>query len=298
MSTIANLARSIALRIPAVQRVVSQRDNLLHEMDELRSQVRKTPTTSVLDRYVSTQPRPGSALMIFDGTWTSYIPGYGLGQTQLFDDHRIRWLEEKCGGFKGKRVLELGPLEAGHTSMIARAGAESILSIESNTTAFLKCLVVKNLLGFNANILLGDFRLYLENCTETFDFLLASGVLYHMTDPVKLLQGMARVSRSIGIWTHYYDSDVILGKEHLSKKFSKEPKKERIGTREITSYRQSYLEALDWSGFCGGSEPISYWLTRDSLLGLLEDMGFRIETGQEAKEHINGPCITLYATKK
>jgi hypothetical protein len=76
-----------------------------------------------------------------------------------------------------------------------------------------------------------------------------------MTDPVKLLQGMARVSRSIGIWAHYYDSDVILGKEHLSKKFSKEPKRERVGTREITSYRQSYLEALDWSGFCGGSEP-------------------------------------------
>jgi len=149
--------------------------------------------------YISDPPSREAAFRIFDGAWSSNVPGYGLGSAQLFDDHRIKWIEEQCGGVKGKHILELGPLEGGHTYMLSRSGAASIKSIESNTTAFLKCLIVQNALKFNADFILGDFRPYLDTCTDTYDLLIASGVLYHMTDPVKLLQDMAKVSRSIGI---------------------------------------------------------------------------------------------------
>lgn len=92
-------------------------------------------------------------------------------------------------------------------------------SIESNTIAFLKCLIAQNALKFNAEFILGDFRPYLDTCTDTYDLLVASGVLYHMLEPVKLLQDMAKVSRAIGVWTHYYDPDVILKRDHLKNRF-------------------------------------------------------------------------------
>jgi hypothetical protein len=76
--------------------------------------------------------------------------------------------------------------------MVSR-GAAHITSIESNTRAFLKCLIVKNALNFDVDLRLEDFRPFLATCRETYDLVLASGVLYHMTDPVQLLTDMARV---------------------------------------------------------------------------------------------------------
>ncbi|MFM0231721.1 DUF1698 domain-containing protein [Paraburkholderia sediminicola] len=253
--------------------------------------------TSVLDMYVSGSPSREAEFKIFNGAWSSDIPGYGMGDALLFDDARLRWIEEQCGGFKNKNILELGPLEGGHTYTMSRSGAASITSIESNTTSFLKCLIVKNTLKFNANFMLGDFCAYLDSCSETFDFLLASGVLYHMMEPVKLLQDMTKVSRTIAIWTHYYDAEIIIGREDLKKKFDSEPRVEHVGTREITSYKQSYLEALQWNGFCGGPVPTSYWLTRESLIGILNDLDFTVTVGQEQRDHQNGPAILLFAAK-
>jgi hypothetical protein len=58
-------------------------------------------------------------------------------------------------------------------------------------------------------------------------------------------------------------------------------------------YEQSYMKALDWAGFCGGSASTSYWLTRDSLLGVMEELGLSVQIGSDEKEsNPNGPCIT------
>jgi SAM-dependent methyltransferase len=295
-------ARSIAKKFPLVGPMVLHNERLQQENAELRNRLADTDrnqpaSTSALDVYVSSPPGHETAFHIYDGTWTSYVPGYGLGVMPLFDDSRIRWFEEQCGGFKGKRVLELGPLEGGHTYMLSQAGAASITAIESNTIAFLKCLLVKNALKFDANFLLGDFRQYLDTCTDRYDVLVASGVLYHMTEPVKLLQDMAKVSRAIGIWTHYYDADIILKRGDLRRKFDSEPLVQHVGGREILAYKQKYLDALNTKSFCGGSAPISYWLSKDTILGLLSDLGFQVVVGQDFKEHQNGPAMTLFASR-
>ncbi len=282
--------------------MILHNDRLLRETAELRnrlSEAEQNPpdTTSILDAYVSSPPSREAAFRIYDGTWTSYVPGYGLGVTPLFDDGRIRWFERQCGGFKGKRVLELGPLEGGHTHMLSQAGAASITSIESSTIAFLKCLLVQNALKFHADFLLGDFRHYLDTCTVTYDLLVASGVLYHVTEPVKLLQDMAKVSSAIGIWTHYYDADIILAREELRRRFDSEPLVQLVGGREILAYKQRYLDALKSKGFCGGSAPTSYWLTKESILGVLSDLGFQVVIGDDTKDHPNGPAMTLFASR-
>lgn len=253
----------------------------------------KSTSNIALNNYVTHAPSPAAAFELFAGEWASDVPGVGFGKVNLFDDSRIGWLSEQCGGFQGKRILELGPLEAGHTYMLEKAGASHITSIESNVRAFTKCLIVKNALGLKTNFLLGDFRPYLSETADRFDFALASGVMYHMTDPVAFLDGLARVSDSIGIWTHYYD-DSVLGM--VDGKFDADPEVQIAGGMEIKKHKQRYLAATDTQAFCGGNEPYSYWLEKESILSYLETLGFSI-LGSKDLPNPNGPSILLFAKR-
>jgi SAM-dependent methyltransferase len=286
------------------QALVQSEQQLAHSEERLAEADRrivdltKELETSTLDSYVGESPTYRTALNLFEGEWSSDVPGYGGGHAGLFNDGRIKWFAERCGGFEGKHVLELGPLEGGHTSMIDRAGAASVTAIEANKRAFLKCLIVQNALRFKADFMLGDFDKYLEVCQNKFDIIVASGVLYHMSDPLRLLRNMARVADSVGLWTHYYDYEIVSGREDLRRKFEPMPRVEQLGSRQLQLYKQSYLEALQWKGFCGGSAPTSYWLTQESLLGALEELGFKVVIGEDAKGHPNGPAMTLFATRR
>jgi hypothetical protein len=117
---------------------------------------------NVLDGYVQGSPSDQKALDIFKGEWSSQLPGackeLKAGTVPLFEDARMVWAAEQLGGFSGQRVIELGPLEAGHTYMLESLGAESILAVEANKRAFLKCLIVKEILRLNrSRFVLGDF---------------------------------------------------------------------------------------------------------------------------------------------
>ncbi|MCE5194782.1 MAG: methyltransferase domain-containing protein [Nitrospiraceae bacterium] len=250
----------------------------------------------VLDQYLKEPPSDENTINVFKGEWTSIIPGIQTGGfAALFDDNRIKWFAECYGGFKGKSVLELGPLEGGHTYMLCKAGADPVIAIESNQKAFLKCLITKEIMGHSAKILLGDFTQYLENTTERFDFVLASGVLYHMIDPVNVLENISKVSNHIGIWTHYYDKDVINSSDNLRKKF--DGKNEEVCWRNhvFIKHRYNYFDALNWGGFCGGSNPFSYWLTRDDILLVMRELGFDVKIGIDHIDHPNGPSLLFYA---
>jgi len=246
--------------------------------------------------YTHERPSKINALKIFENLWSSNIPGYGFGHAGLFEDPRIDFFIEECGGLSGKKVLELGPLEGAHTYMMSQAGA-SITSIESNTISYLKCLIVKEIFGIHADFNFGDFRPFLKDCTQRYDLVVASGVLYHMIDPVGLLLDMMKVSDKIGIWTHYYDSEIVNQREELSRKLLAEPAYIKVDSLMVELYKQSYLEALGWGGFCGGSEVISYWLTKVGLLDLFRMNGYEIKIKDDDKYHPNGPAITFFARK-
>src|SRR5680860_117778 len=162
----------------------------------------------VNERYSTAAPSAQNQLDLFKGAWTSAVPVPGEvtasgPRADLFDDGRIAWAIERLGPLAGKRVLELGPLEAGHTMMLERAGAQ-VLAIEAHSGAFLRCLVVKNLLDLRARFLFGDFLPYLRKAEEHFDAVVASGVLYHMTRPVELLHLLASHTDRLFVWTHYW----------------------------------------------------------------------------------------------
>jgi hypothetical protein len=69
----------------------------------------------IRDLYSRDTPSPATPFTIFKDEWSSAIPGFKTGGADLFNDSRIRWVERQLGSFQDKRVLELGPLEGGHT---------------------------------------------------------------------------------------------------------------------------------------------------------------------------------------
>lgn len=258
---------------------------------------------TILDQYVRSAPSPQHALDIFKGEWISKLPEpwaeLQAGSDPLFEDPRIEWCAAQFGGFKNKSVLELGPFEAGHTYMLERFGATEIVSIEANTRAYLKCLIVKEVLGLKrVHFLCGDFVEYLRNHQTKFDVCIASGVLYHMHNPAELIALAAKASNDLFIWTHYYDHAVISRNPNLAHKFPDGKQVEYAGFQH-TLYQQDYKAALDSNLFCGGSDSSSYWMSRDDILACLRYFGLNdIQINFENPDHPNGPSFALTAVRK
>lgn len=257
----------------------------------------------ILDEYEKSAPSSQNAIDLFKDEWSSKFPGNFAVETKpgtaaLFEDPRIAWANTMWGGFKGRSILELGPLECGHTSMLQNYGARSILAVEANKRSFVKCLIAKEICGIHsANIVLGDFNEYLETSNEQFDWVLASGVLYHVRNPLKLLKNISDCSSKLVLWTHYYDETIIQARPDLKIKFD-EPKALHFMDNEYTAAKQMYLDALKWNGFCGGSESDSIWLTKESLLRCLNNFGYtQIEIASDDSYHQNGPALLLAAAR-
>lgn len=256
----------------------------------------------VLDRYVTTAPSPANAVEIFGGEWASRFPSphadLPAGSATLFDDARIAWAIDRIGGVGGFRVLELGPLEAGHTYMLDRAGAREVVAVESNTHAYLKCLIAKEILGIpSGRFLCGDFVAYLRSCDQRFDLVVASGVLYHLVDPVSVIARCAAISDRVFVWSHYYDESVFESTPGMQGRLA-------AGVDAVTDgfahrrYLQPYGAALAERGFCGGSREVANWLERDDLLGALAHFGLIEQSiAFEQRDHPHGPALCVLAER-
>jgi hypothetical protein len=256
--------------------------------------------SNILDEYVTTLPSAQNALDIFKNEWVSHlpheVPNLVAGNIPLFMDQRITWAMTQLGGVQDGNVLELGPLEAGHTYMLEKMGAKTILAIEANTRAYLKCLVIKEVLNLQrSKFLLGDFTAYLQQTSETFDVCVASGVLYHMKQPAELIHLISKVSKKIMLWTHYYNPDNI----HLNPHQFDEVTEEEYAEFKHTLHRQNYHAAgLASKTFCGGMQHFSRWMSRQDILRCLEHFGFKdIQISFEQIDHPHGSCFCLVASQ-
>ena len=261
---------------------------------------------NILDSCIHVKPSPQNALDIFKGEWSSSLPRsfsvLQAGKIPLFEDNRILWSVEQVGGagkIRGKKIIELGPLEAGHTYMMETLGADSITAIESNTRAYLKCLIIKELLGLKrSQFLCGDFVEYLRTNPGKFDICLASGVLYHMVNPAELIFLISEVSDVVFMWTHYYSPEMFQTCPHLSPKFSSGVSSEYQGFKH-TLYRQEYENVLlTDASFCGGNTSFSNWMNREDICLCLQYFGFQdIAISFEVPDHHHGSCFCVAAKK-
>ena len=256
----------------------------------------------LLAQFLTVEPTEQNAFDLFPKSWSTYFEGFQtFGTAGLTNDGRIRWLLDKLD-LRGKHVLELGPLEAGHTLMLEKAGAK-VLAIEANKGAFLRCLIVKNQLGLDAKFLLGDFEKF-DFSSTAYDLILASGVLYHLKDPVAFLSKASKFTEKIFLWTHYFEPDLELWNKALQHQISAgkwdigNPVVVELPNLTIRTIRQNYNESLNWSGFCGGTDSYSNWIYKDDLLALLKALGFKqIEITLDEVDNRNGPAFCVLAQK-
>jgi hypothetical protein len=241
-------------------------------------------------------------LDIFKGEWSSILPApfceLRAGQVPLFGDPRVKWGVDRLGGVTNRRVVELGPLEGGHTWMLEQLGAAQITAIEANERAYLKCLTVKELTGLTrARFLYGDSVAYLRETDEHFDVGIASGILYHMTNPVELLALLAARCDRLFLWTHYYDEAALRRIPKVRALFKGTTEATHAGFT-YTQHRREYQASRFRLGFSGGSAHYSQWLTRDTILAACRHLGFRqLETAFDEPNHPYGPCCAFVAMR-
>lgn len=234
--------------------------------------------------------------------WNCSFPGeldLRAGPLGLFTDERILWAIETFGTLKDKTILEVGPLEGMHTYMLNRERPRRIDAVEANRLSYLRCLITSQILGLDrAHFFLGDAQQWLETRHETYDLIIASGVLYHMRDPVGFLKAAAQRSDALFLWTHFFLDEAMKPDDPRRWPFSGKVVVRTVGNVEVRCHERSYKNTAGNSSFCGGMSDRHYWLDRDDILSALAVLGYQqIDIMGEDLAHPGGPCFSLLARR-
>ena len=254
----------------------------------------------VNDKYEIQVPSPENLVALFEDQWVSALPGYPSGDVGLFEDDRIRWALDLAGGVDGQQVLELGPLEGAHSFMLQRAGAAHVTAIEANTLCFVKCLLVKELYDLDrVEFQLGNFVPWVQEAEQTFDLVVAAGVLYHLTDPVPVLDALCRMTSKIYLWTHYVDLEAMPKTDRRYKRWFVDVEEHEYAGRSYPLHRRAYKRnPTSDPKFIGGLHTSTAWIEKPTILEVFEANGFDVEIAHEMPENRSGPCASFFARKR
>jgi hypothetical protein len=186
---------------------------------------------------------------------------------------------------EGLVVLDLGCLEGMHSSLLQGFGAKKVVSIEGRKVNFLRALIVKNAFKLDrCEFLFGKVDEVLASFSGKFDLCLASGILYHLNNPVALLDRAGQLSQKLFVWSHYADD-----------RYPADSQPGQIKWNDHI-YRGKYVDE-DIDIIVGGLEKKVFWLFEEDLLAAVRDAGFGAIEIIRKEKHENGPAITFWAEK-
>jgi hypothetical protein len=275
--------------------------SLLHRLaGALGRGAHREQTEDPFDTYARHAPSAQQTVDIFKGCWSSRFPDrvpVEAGAAQLFEDIRLQQLIGVVGGVNGARVLELGPLEGAHSDMLERAGAREVIAVEACALSYLKCLVVKELIGLRRTTFhFGNFMQFLNDTADRFDVIVASGVLYHQRDPIQLIRLLSEHTDVAFVWTHYYDA-FLDGPRIERQCFVRRPAVALHGF-ECDLFRLDYDAYLPSVKYRGGVDDYAHWMQRDDILRCLRHFGLSdISIAAEQLDHVYGPNMNLVARR-
>jgi hypothetical protein len=257
----------------------------------------ETSASDTFDRYVSSAPCLQNAIDAVSGWNTAFPPRFELkaGALATDQDPRIQWAMDCFGSLEGRHVLELGPVEGGHTTMLEAAGAR-IDAIEANQLAFLRCLITKEVVGLTqSKFWLGDLMKGLENWDQSYDLIVACGVLHHLKEPLRLLELAARRSDAFYLWTNVVTEEAMPASDPRRVVFAPTVEIHHFHGIDVRAYRRTYAHAEDHVAFCRGMNDERRWLHRDDLIEALKRIGFHnIQTNHHEP---NRPALSIFAQK-
>ncbi len=270
--------------------------------------IRRTFTPAAVPfehEFAALEPTPQQTVDIFAGQWITAFPdelAVRAGWVNHFDpevDARVPWADSVIpGGLAGKSVLELGPFEGYHTACLEWAGAGPLTAIEASRTAYLKCLVVKELLGLNARILYGDVPAYLATNHDDVDIVWASGILYHQADPVAFLEAAGGRADHLFLHTHYFDAERVGGMSTAARFRPDRDKSITWRGRDIRLHRYEYESDTAQGTFAGGPRTFANWLEREDIEFILGELGLsQITYGVLDPVNPVGPGFYLIASR-
>jgi SAM-dependent methyltransferase len=188
---------------------------------------------------------------------------------------------ELGGDFRGKRILDVGCLEGYFSAECALQGA-SVVGVDGKTINIRKCEFVRSVLGIpNLTFVKDDAMRLTRKKYGSFDVVLALGLLYHLNNPFKFLASMANLCDGfILIDSHiaFADQPKSIGdgwKPDLSPLRRFQVSKKMYSGRLFREFAPETNQlAKDLSPTASLKNNFSIWLTEDSLISLLRDVGF------------------------
>ncbi len=216
-------------------------------------------------------------IKLADGIYTAYVD-------ELYPAHRevMSVVHDALGGeYAGRRVADIGCLEGYYSTECALQGAD-VVGIEGKRLNIAKCEFVKSVLGTpRIEFVQDDAMNVTREKYGAFDVVIALGLIYHLDDPFTFLDNIA------GLCDGFAVIDTLIALEDQPDSISdgwqpelSELQKFEYGGREYTGrvYREFESGApqlgKDLSATASLENEVSVWLTEESLIGLLRDVGF------------------------
>ncbi|GAB3476892.1 class I SAM-dependent methyltransferase [Polaromonas eurypsychrophila] len=209
---------------------------------------------------------------------------------QPFPDPTVENLN-KIIPLKNLSILEVGCYEGHHTASLA-LHSNDVWAIDGRIENVIKTLVRTWLSNCERNVNVNLVDLETNNLvdafaklgrTSPFDLIHHRGVLYHLSHPLSHLRQCANICAK-----HLYLHTQIASEERANKDVTVDGISYRV-----LEYKEPKVDVSPYSGITN----YAYWLTQDSLMKALSDVGFTHVKIISLKDERNGPRIELLASK-
>jgi SAM-dependent methyltransferase len=209
---------------------------------------------------------------------------YTAACEDYYPAHRevMRIVHERLGGeFTGQRIADIGCLEGYFSIECAVQGAD-VLGVDGKLLNLRKCEFVRSVLGADrATFVQRDAMEITRQAVGRFDAVLALGLLYHLENPHDFLENVAGLCDGFAV----IDTHIALEDQPETIKEGWRPELSdlrtfRFGGREYEGrlFREFPVgtprEVKDVSPTASLENELSVWLTEESLVRMLHDVGF------------------------
>jgi hypothetical protein len=159
--------------------------------------------------------------------------------------------------------------------------AAKVTAVDSRIENVVKTIVRTAMFNYHPTV----FKCDVENWESQFPLLQADvchhiGVLYHLKDPVKHLQGLGKITKeAILLDTHYAHPE------------------EATEQYEVGGKHYAYKKYGEGKDVFSGMYDHAKWLPLNSILEILNNQGFKHQEVLEKRDERNGPRVLLYLAR-